>query len=96
MLFSFSRPKFRKRKDFEESNSLGNNFNSDCKWSNKKAKNVPGTLREAVDLAKKSKILPKIFHPDVLEHYIHAAEWEQSEYDKSVNDWEHQRYFERG
>ena len=36
------------------------------------------------------------FHPDVLEHYIHSAQWEQSEYDKSVNDWEHRRYFERG
>ena len=65
-------------------------------YQNKKAKSVPGTLREAINLAKKSKLLPKIFQPDVLEHYIHAAEWEQSEYDKSVNDWEHQRYFERG
>jgi glutamine synthetase len=65
-------------------------------YQNKKAKSVPGTLREAIDLAKKSKLLPKIFQADVLEHYIHAAEWEQSEYDKSVNDWEHQRYFERG
>ena len=65
-------------------------------YQNKKAKNVPGTLREAIDLAKKSKLLPQIFQSDVLEHYIHAAEWEQSEYDKSVNDWEHRRYFERG
>ena len=65
-------------------------------YQNKKAKSVPGTLREAIELAKKSKLLPKIFQADVLEHYIHAAEWEQSEYDKSVNDWEHQRYFERG
>ena len=64
-------------------------------YQNKKAKNVPGTLREAIDLAKKSKLLPQIFQSDVLEHYIHAAEWEQSEYDKSVNDWEHRRYFER-
>ena len=40
-------------------------------YQNKKAKSVPGTLREAIDLAKKSKLLPKIFQPDVLEHYIH-------------------------
>jgi len=65
-------------------------------YQNKKAKSVPGNLREAIDLAKKSKLLPHIFEKDVLEHYIHAAEWEQSEYDKSVNDWEHRRYFERG
>ena len=65
-------------------------------YQNKKAKNVPGTLREAIDLAKKSKLLPKIFHADVLEHYIHAAEWEQKDYDLSVNDWQLRRYFERG
>ena len=65
-------------------------------YQNKKAKIVPGTLREAVEIAKKSKLLPKIFLSDVLEHYIHSAQWEQSEYDKSVNDWEHKRYFERG
>jgi len=65
-------------------------------YQNRKAKNVPGTLYEAIELAKKSKLLPKIFHSDVLDHYIHAAKWEQSEYDKSVNDWEHRRYFERG
>ena len=65
-------------------------------YQNKKAKIVPGTLREAIEIAKKSKLLPKIFLPDVLEHYIHSAQWEQSEYDKSVNDWEHKRYFERG
>ena len=47
-------------------------------------------------LAKKSKLLPEIFHSDVLEHYIHAAEWEQKDYDLSVNDWQLRRYFERG
>ena len=65
-------------------------------YQNKKAKIVPGTLIEAIEIAKKSKLLPKIILPDVLEHYIHSAQWEQSEYDKSVNDWEHKRYFERG
>ena len=70
-------------------------LNSDAQFSESiKFNNT--TLREAIDLAKKSKLLPKIFHADVLEHYIHAAHWEQSEYDKSVNDWEHKRYFERG
>ncbi|MAV81901.1 MAG: glutamine synthetase [Pelagibacteraceae bacterium] len=64
-------------------------------YSNKKLKEVPKTLNQAIDLARKSKLLPKIFPQDVLDHYIHAAEWEQSEYDKSVNDWEHRRYFER-
>ena len=43
-----------------------------------------------------SKLLPEIFHSDVLDHYIHAAEWEQKDYDISVNDWQLRRYFERG
>ena len=37
-----------------------------------------------------------IFNKEVLEHYIHAAEWEQKEYDSSINDWQLRRYFERG
>ena len=48
------------------------------------------------DYAKKSKLLPEIFHSDVLDHYIHAAEWELKDYDISVNDWQLRRYFERG
>jgi len=62
----------------------------------KKVREVPKTLNEAIQLAKKSKLLPEIFSPDVLEHYIHAAEWEQKDYDSSVNDWQLRRYFERG
>ena len=62
----------------------------------KKVREVPKTLNEAIQLAKKSKLLPEIFHSEVLEHYIHAAEWEQKDYDISVNDWQLRRYFERG
>ena len=62
----------------------------------KKVREVPKTLNEAINLAKKSKLLTEIFDPDVLEHYIHAAEWEQKDYDTSVNDWQLRRYFERG
>ena len=51
---------------------------------------------EAIQLAKKSKFLKEIFPQDVLDHYIHAAEWEQKDYDGSVNDWPLRRYFERG
>jgi Glutamine synthetase len=62
----------------------------------KKVREVPKKLNEAIQLAKKSKLLPEIFYSDVLEHYIHAAEWEQKDYDISVNDWQLRRYFERG
>ena len=62
----------------------------------KKVREIPKTLSEAIKIAKKSKLLKDIFEADVLEHYIHAAEWEQKEYDSSVNDWQLRRYFERG
>ena len=62
----------------------------------KKVNEVPNTLNEAIQLAKKSKLLKEIFSKEVLEHYIHAAEWEQKNYDSSVNDWQLRRYFERG
>ena len=62
----------------------------------KKVNEVPKTLNEAIQLAKKSKLLKEIFSEDVLDHYIHAAEWEQKDYDSSVNDWQLRRYFERG
>ena len=35
------------------------------------------------------------FGDDVVDHYVHAAEWEQSEYDRRVTDWEVARGFER-
>ena len=31
----------------------------------------------------------------VVEHYVHAARWEQFEYDRRVTDWEVARGFER-
>ena len=32
---------------------------------------------------------------EVVDHYVHAARWEQSEYDRKVTDWEVARGFER-
>jgi glutamine synthetase len=32
---------------------------------------------------------------DVVDHYVHTAEWEQFEYDRRVTDWELKRGFER-
>ena len=31
----------------------------------------------------------------VIDHYVHTAEWEQFEYDRRVTDWELKRGFER-
>ena len=56
---------------------------------------VPKTLREATDLMRGSKMLRAAFGEEVIDHYVHTAEWEQFEYDRRVTDWELKRGFER-
>jgi len=56
---------------------------------------IPKTLREATDLLRGSTFLRTAFGDNVLDHYVHTAEWEQSEYDRRVTDWELRRGFER-
>jgi glutamine synthetase len=40
-------------------------------------------------------MLRAAFGDDVVDHYVHAAEWEQWQYDHRVTDWEVARGFER-
>ncbi len=61
----------------------------------KRLREVPKTLREATETMKKSKMLRAAFGDAVVDHYVHTAEWEQSEYDRRITDWELQRGFER-
>ena len=56
---------------------------------------VPKTLREATELMRNSKMLRAAFGNDVIDHYVHNAEWEQFEYDRRITDWELKRGFER-
>jgi len=56
---------------------------------------VPKTLREATELMRMSKMLRAAFGDDVIDHYVHTAEWEQFEYDRRITDWELKRGFER-
>jgi glutamine synthetase len=56
---------------------------------------IPKTLREATAEMRDSAMLREALGPEVLEHYLHAAEWEQREHDRSVTDWELRRGFER-
>ncbi|BBE72423.1 glutamine synthetase family protein [Oharaeibacter diazotrophicus] len=56
---------------------------------------IPKTLREAIETLKGSEMLRKAFGDDVIEHYVHTAEWEQFEYDRRITDWELKRGFER-
>ena len=56
---------------------------------------IPKTLRHATAALKDSAMLRKAFSDEVIEHYAHAADWEQMQYDSRVTDWELQRGFER-
>ena len=60
-----------------------------------KARGIPQTLRDASAALNASKMLRKSFGDDVVDHYVHAGEWEQEEYDRRVTDWEVARGFER-
>jgi hypothetical protein len=55
--------------------------------------NVPKTLRVAIQTLKQSKVPPAAFGSEVIDHYVHATEWEQHEYDCPVTDWELIRCF---
>ena len=59
------------------------------------SRRIPATLREAADIFAKSEMLRAAIGDEVVEHYAHAARWEQSEYARRVTDWEIARGFER-
>ena len=56
---------------------------------------IPKNLREAADLLHGSAMLRAAFGDDVIDHYHHAAQWEISETDRVVTDFEVQRLLER-
>jgi glutamine synthetase len=57
---------------------------------------IPKTLREAIEPLEASDMLRDALGADVVDHYLHTARWEQFEYDRRVTDWELWRGFERG
>jgi glutamine synthetase len=61
----------------------------------KKVREIPTNLRDAAALMLKSKMLREAFGGDVIDHYHHAAQWEISETDRVVTDFELQRLLER-
>ena len=56
---------------------------------------IPHNLREAAELLHGSKMLRAAFGDDVIVHYHHACQWEISETDRVVTDFEIQRLLER-
>lgn len=64
-------------------------------YASKNARRIPTTLIEAAEKMNESSMLREAFGDDVVDHYVHAARWEQKQYDKRVTDWEVARGFER-
>ena len=60
-----------------------------------RAREIPTTLRDAAEALRRSKMLRAAFGDDVVDHYVHAARWEQAESDRRVTDWDRARGFER-
>jgi len=78
----------------EEKLTLGPPHSGDA-YIGAKLAEVPKTLRDAAASLGKSKMLRAALGDVVVDHYVHAAEWEQFEYDRRITDWELQRGFER-
>jgi glutamine synthetase len=81
-------------KGIEDKLELEPAFSGDA-YVGKKLREVHKTLRDATGAMKKSKMLISAFGQNVIDHYVHTAEWEQFEYDRRVTDWELKRGFER-
>ncbi len=64
-------------------------------YAGTKLREVHKTLRDATVALRNSKMLIEALGQDVIDHYVHTAEWEQFEYDRRVTDWELKRGFER-
>jgi len=78
----------------DEKLKLGKPFSGDA-YGGEKLPEVSKTLRDATDALRGSKMLRKALGDEVIDHYVHTAEWEQSECDRRVTDWELRRGFER-
>lgn len=79
----------------ERKRTLEPEFRGDAYGGDATARRVPPTLREAVAALDGSAMLRDAFGDDVIDHYLHAARWEQAEYDRRVTDWEVARGFEQ-
>jgi glutamine synthetase len=69
---------------------LGNAYESET------VPDIAKTLRAALAALDGSSVLRQALGDQVIDHYLHAGRWEQSEYDRRITDWEVIRQFERG
>ncbi|MCA3555928.1 glutamine synthetase family protein [Aestuariivirga sp.] len=63
--------------------------------TSRRLREIPKTLREAARLLDESDFLRQAMGNDVIDHYVHTAQWEQFEFDRRITDLELKRGFER-
>lgn len=78
----------------DEGLELGKPFEGDA-YFGAELPEIPKTLREAIVSLEESRFLREAFGDEVVDHYVHTANWEQREYDRRITDWELHRGFER-
>lgn len=78
----------------EQELELESAFTGDA-YGGKDIREIPKTLRQATDALDRSDMLRAALGDDVVDHYVHAARWEQEDHDSKVTDWEIFRGFER-
>ncbi|MBJ3778638.1 glutamine synthetase family protein [Acuticoccus mangrovi] len=74
---------------------LASPFSGDAYQASGTLAEVPATLREATESLEGSAMLRAAFGDAVVDHYVHAARWEQAEADRTVTDFDLRRGFER-
>ncbi|TCM86544.1 glutamine synthetase family protein [Rhodovulum steppense] len=78
----------------DEGLELEHEFRGDA-YTTEGVREIPRTLRDALAAADESAMLRAALGDEVVDHYVHAARWEQTQYDRRVTDWELRRGFER-
>jgi len=78
----------------ENERELEDEFVGDA-YGGEGAREIPKTLRDAIDALDKSEMLRSAMGDEVVDHYLHCARQEQFEADRRVTDWEVRRGFER-
>jgi len=64
-------------------------------YSAHKQTHVPNNLKDATHMFQSSQFAKQVFGEEVVNHYTHFFEVEQTAFEKAVTDWERKRYFER-
>jgi glutamine synthetase len=71
-----------------------NLYHFDAKLASRKIKQLPGTLREALDELSADRVIAEALGEHVFERFVEAKTEEWDEYRMQVTAWEVERYLE--